>query len=259
MYLKLSCPHCGKVLKIKEEYLGRKTRCPYCRGAFELDASQMDDVAERTGHGVPGVPEQTTGGGAVGKRDGTNVNLLLTAVAGIGLTAAFYAVVVFPLRGTDFGMLFHQRGWVPYVIVLLAAWAASMLFFKMRKLAKQRQTLLFDALPTELSRQIRPDNARTFQRHIHALPHNFRDSFLLNRVYAALENFRARGSIQEVTSLLTSQADIDASTVQSSYTILKVFIWAIIPMSTLPVPGKWECTRSGFSGVSIKVQRLIVT
>ncbi|MBN1509267.1 MAG: MotA/TolQ/ExbB proton channel family protein [Sedimentisphaerales bacterium] len=227
MYVKVLCPHCTKVLKVKEEYLGQRTRCPYCRETFELTASISEDPSESRAGVTVETPGETSGTGPFGKTEGTNVSLILTAVIGMGVTAAFYGLLVLPLWKTKFGQFFWDRGWVQYCIILLGAWAASMLAFKMQKLAKQRGSLLFDALPTELSRVIRPDNARTFQRHIRALPHSHQESILLNRVYKALANFRARGSIQETTTLLASQAEIDASAVQSSYTIVKVFIWAI--------------------------------
>lgn len=233
MYFKIPCPHCGKRLKVREEQVGRRAHCPYCRGTVEVqmpeaEISELDDgtstgeINGKTGR-LPSLPESDRST----QSDGTNVSLVLTAVIGVAITAAFYLLLVIPLRSTYYGELFYKRGYVPYVIVLLAAWAVSMLIFKSRKLVRQRDALMFDALPTELSRKIRRDNARVFQHHIRTLPCDFKGSFLLNRVYRALENFKARGSIQEVTNLLSSQAEIDANAVQSSYSILKVFIWAI--------------------------------
>ena len=233
MYFKMPCPHCGKRLKVREEQVGRRAHCPYCRGTVEVqipeaEISELDggtptgEINGQTGR-LPSLPESDRSA----QSDGTNVSLVLTAVIGVAITAAFYLLLVIPLRSTYYGELFYKRGWVPYAIILLAAWAVSMLIFKSRKLVRQRDALMFDALPTELSRKIRRDNARVFQHHIRTLPCDFKGSFLLNRVYRALENFKARGSIQEVTNLLTSQAEIDANAVQSSYSILKVFIWAI--------------------------------
>src|SRR4030042_970707 len=233
MYFKMPCPHCGKRLKVKEEQIGRRARCPYCRGTVEVKIPEAE-ISEMGDESFAGGKAKQTGrfsglheGERATRSDGTNVSLVLTAVVGIAITAGFYLLLVFPLRTTYYGELFYKRGYVPYVIVLLAAWAVSMLFFKSRKLARQRDALMFDALPTELSQKLRRDNARVFQHHIRALPCDFKSSFLLNRVYRALENFKARGSIQECTSLPTSQAEIDANAVQSSYSILKVFIWAI--------------------------------
>jgi biopolymer transport protein ExbB/TolQ len=195
----------------------------------EAEISELDDgtstgeINGQTGR-LPSLPESDRSA----QSDGTNVSLVLTAVIGVAITAAFYLLLVIsPLRDTYYGELFYRRSWVPYAIILLAAWAVSMLIFKSRKLVRQRDALMFDALPTELSRKIRRNNARVFQHHIRTLPCDFKGSFLLNRVYRALENFKARGSIQEVTNLLSSQAEIDANAVQSSYSILKVFIWAI--------------------------------
>lgn len=254
MYFKMTCPHCDRNLKVKDEYVGRRARCPYCKGSIEVvspqptgppgDATKRPTKESTTQGARPSIYRQNT---QSTKSDGTNVSLFLTAILGVGATVAFYLLLVFPLRNTNFGALFGHRGWVPYVIVLLAAWATSILFLKSMRLAKQRDSLLFDALPTELSHKIRPDNVDVFHRHICGLPCNFKHSFLLNRVFRALEHFKSRGSVQEVIDVLTSQAEIDASAVESSYTIIKVFIWAIPILGFIGTVIGISSAVSGFS------------
>jgi len=46
-------------------------------------------------------------------------------------------------------------------------------------------------------------------------------------VLRGLEHFRVRKSTPEVASMLASHSEIDANAVQSSYTLMNVFIWAI--------------------------------
>src|SRR5690606_30457294 len=118
-------------------------------------------------------------------------------------------------------------GWVPYAEVFLAMWAVAILVFKYRKLLRQRASMLFDLLPTEMSEEITVNNSQRFTAHISNLPHAPGESFLINRVLRGLEHFRVRKSAPEVASILASQSEMDANAVASSYTMVKVFIWAI--------------------------------
>jgi biopolymer transport protein ExbB/TolQ len=87
--------------------------------------------------------------------------------------------------------------------------------------------MLFDLLPTEISDDITSDSLDKFVDHIQGLPARSRISFLTNRVLRGLEHFRVLNSSSEVAGRLASQSDIDANSVESSYTLIKVFIWAI--------------------------------
>ena len=60
----------------------------------------------------------------------------------MGLTLAFYALLL-PIRSSYFAELFYDRGWVPYVEVLLTMWAVAVLYLKYRKLARQKASMLF--------------------------------------------------------------------------------------------------------------------
>ena len=70
-------------------------------------------------------------------------------------------------------------------------------------------------------------NLRLFTAHIRSLPARTSDSFLINRVLRGIEHFGVRKSASEVATALSSQSDIDANGMYSSYTMLKFFIWAI--------------------------------
>jgi biopolymer transport protein ExbB/TolQ len=123
--------------------------------------------------------------------------------------------------------LFWGRGWVPFVLVLLTCWSIAILVMKWRKLQRQRRSMLLDVLPTELSREITLESLDKFEEHIHGLPGKAGESFLVNRVIRGLEHFRVRKSAAETVTMMESQSDIDANNVSSSYSIVKVFIWAL--------------------------------
>lgn len=258
MFFKMPCPLCGKSLRVREESVGRKARCPHCSGTIEVQrpeslfdplaapavvAPQQPTAAETpstpqaaapvTGPGIaPSVAPSIRAGGS--DSDGTSANLLWTGLWAIGITALLYGLIALLYipdhPGTVVGYiraLFCERGPEQAATVLLTCWAFAILFVKYKKLSRQRDSLLFDVLPSEVSETIRPDNVDQFHKQIGWIPCDPKQSFLINRVVRALHHFRSRGSVQEVASQLSSQSEIDATAVASSYTMLKVFIWAI--------------------------------
>jgi len=161
------------------------------------------------------------------KPNGTNVGFLKATCLGLLLMGGWYAAVVLPLHATYFGKLFLNRGWVPHAIALLTCWSVAALLLKAYKLNGQRKSLSLDLLPSELSPEIRADNVEQFQAHIRQSCESPKHSFLARRVLRALEYFKARGNAEEVAAVLSSHAEADAASVESSYTMVGVFIWAI--------------------------------
>ncbi len=144
--------------------------------------------------------------------------------------------------------LFVKRGWVPPVEVFMMGWSVAILFFKGRKLKRQRASMLFDLLPNEIGDEITEDNLDKFVENIHELPVEPGESFLVSRVLRGLEHFRVRKSNPEVASMLASHSEIDANAVQSSYTLLNVFIWAIPILGFIGTVIGISAAVGGFSG-----------
>ena len=249
MYFQFACDQCGKKLKVRDELSGRRVRCPYCQNTITVPTQSTEPELPPLSSAFPGLggapafgqapaaPQSTAKTGPAAKRssssaneqnDGTNVSVLLSGAISLGLTVAFY-VALFPLAQADMylGDLFVERGWVPYATTFLFFWAMVILYLKSRKLRRQRDALLFDVLPMDLSQEITPQNVDRFIEHVQGLPVQSGESFLVTRVQRGLEHFRVRRSNPEVANTLSSLSDIDAGTVDSSYALLKVFIWAI--------------------------------
>lgn len=159
-------------------------------------------------------------------RPSSDVSMLLSG--GIALVATVIICgAMFPLRGTYLGNLVLDRGWVPPAVVFLAAWSCAVLGLKLQRVRRQRQAMLLDLLPMELGEDITADDVPKYLEHLANLPIRPDESFLINRVIRGLEHFRVRNSAPEVASVLASQGEIDAMSVDSSYTMVKVFIWAM--------------------------------
>ncbi len=258
MYFKIKCPKCEKALTVREELAGRKCACPYCKTSIRIPQRSEPSQDEGAEPGFPNldlkvdVSSAAKGKGRGGKTrpskpptkpkqkreqpaaetaagtwsDSSNVSLSKTGVIGVGVSIVFLAAL-FPFNQTAFGQLFWHRGWVPFVLTLLLFWSLAILVLKWRKLKRQRELMLLDVLPTELSKEITVDSLDKFEEHVRELPGEPGESFLINRVIRGLEHFRVRKNAAETVTMMESQSAIDANTVASSYSILRVFIWAL--------------------------------
>ena len=171
----------------------------------------------------------------------TSAPMALAALVGLGLECVFY-LLLFPFvdfapaegfsgenpDGTPLFMAyFWKRGWVPWVLTYLTFWSSAILWFKYGKLKTQKAAMLYKLLPEEISRDIREETLPRFEAHIKRLGIEPSRNFLINRILRGLEHFGVRKNHSETAHMLSSQSEIDATMVDSSYTIVKVFIWAI--------------------------------
>jgi biopolymer transport protein ExbB/TolQ len=247
MYFKIKCPHCDKSLKVREEQAGRSCACPYCKGTVQISRQNKPEPTEEAAlpqidTSVTPKEERVESKSAVSSKqtpkesmakapegewtDSSNVSLSESGLIGFGATVLFF-LILYPGREHGLAPLFWDRGWVPFVLTLLMFWSWAMLILKWRKIHRQRASMLLDLLPVEMSEEISLETIDKFEQHIHELPGERGESFLINRTLRGLEHFRVRQSVSETAAMLESQSAIDANTVASSYSILKVFIWAL--------------------------------
>ena len=153
------------------------------------------------------------------------LDLKLTAGAGLLLAAAVY-LVMHLVRDTRVGELFLERGWVPYAVTYLTSWCIVVLLFKYRRLSEQRRALSLDLLPLSIGARIAPDDAAAFVSHLDAQD-LAADNPVTLRLRRALLHFAARRDAREVGRQLSNHAQADADQVDSSYSLVRVFIWAV--------------------------------
>lgn len=157
---------------------------------------------------------------------GTQVNALVAAVLGFALTIGLY-ILVAPIHKTFLGSLLIHRGNIPIFIMFLSNWSLAILLLKSLSIRKQKRAFRLELLPEEVAEEITPENCRDFQAHLGQYAAQAKSSFLISRVARAVAHFRSRKSVQEVVTFLQTQSDIDATTIHSSYKLIKVCIWAI--------------------------------
>ncbi|MCS5638554.1 MAG: MotA/TolQ/ExbB proton channel family protein [Myxococcota bacterium] len=222
------CPHCQAESELPAAEAGSAIDCPACDQSFLLPPAD-------SGHGAglnavelgTAEPMRLPDAGAQTDSHSRDVSLGSTGLVAAGVTVVFYVAVVMPLGETFFGQLFGARGWVPYAVSYLAAWCGVLLAAKYRRLRRRTRVLDFDLLPRQLSEEITPDNVGAFIDYLSRLPGPFEDDFLFQRVRRCLEHFQSRANAAETVDQLRSHAVRDEDIVESSYTMLRVFIWAI--------------------------------
>jgi len=217
------CPSCNNQMRASAEHIGKRGRCPSCKALVEIapsaeESSRMDYRPIRR-------PETS------GRRssDTTDVKGWMAGLIAVAATVALYLAVFLPTRGTFLGQLFMDRGFIPYVITLFTCWGAALLVLKYLAVRKQRgfAELELELIPLEIGVQVTGENVDQFLNHLNGLPDDQRQSILSRRIEGALEHFKHRNSVPEVQEYLSSQAELDASGVDSGYTLLRAFIWAI--------------------------------
>jgi len=258
--MKFNCPHCTQRLHGEDRMAGKVVRCPNCNRRLTIPqaaaeppkpqprqepqpsaakpkvtvqkrktttAAKASPAAAQPSPPKPRDTRRPTTSSKPRRTDSTNVSLPVSFGMGLLFGSLFYVIAFVLLKGSHFGELFLERGWVPYVLVILMGWSIGILILKVRKLQRQKQAMLLDVLPSELAEEITPDNVSEFLDHVDSLPPRLHESFMVKRMRLGLEHFNVRHSNPEVASMMMSQSEIDGGTILSSYALLKAFIWAI--------------------------------
>lgn len=157
----------------------------------------------------------------------SGTTVLLLAVASCGaLYGAAYAV-----RAEDWGRLAWEYltgfGRIPIPIAFLSCWCLAFLVVKSLKIRAQRTAMRLAFVPDDPAFVL---NSTTADAVIDAIDGSVDDPmrFLyLARCRSVLRMMRNFGRVSDVDELLASRGDQDESSMDSGYTVLRGFIWAI--------------------------------
>lgn len=219
----VACPACNNRMRASAEYIGRKGRCPACKSLIDIRSD--DESSLETIHPTAVAPP---GGGDL-RLSSTSVSGLKSGLAGGAAAILIYAAAFGLWKATGWGAIIVDRGPLPFFILLVACWGLAMLALK--AVAVRRQIGFaereLELIPLEVGVQITPDNVDQFLEHLAGRPRRQRLSIVGRRIHGALEHFKSRRSVPEVQEYLATQAELDASSVDAGYTLLRAFIWAI--------------------------------
>lgn len=213
----VTCPSCQASLDVAPEHYGHTVQCPACSGKLAIEApaeSQASSSGDR--------PERH----GWAEKDHANADFLKSFGIGAGITVLFLALM-FPFKGTRMGDIFLDRGWVNYAETFLFFWGLAILFLKVGKNRRQERASILNLFPENIGKEIHSGNVGVFIDNIYKVPLTLRDSIIVNRIRKALELFEIRNDNGETAAFLETQSDLDANRSASSYSLLKVFLWAI--------------------------------
>jgi MotA/TolQ/ExbB proton channel family len=228
--MQFKCSHCHINLSADPEFAGRVVTCPGCNGRVRVPGMQKPRrpgaSKKKPGQQTAPVEEGESLRGGWPEADHANVPFWRAVGIGLAASALIFAIMM-PFKGAWVSDLILRRTWVNHFEMILFCWSLAILFLKSRKNRHQRDAMLLDILPSHLGGEITRENVGTFIDHIYSLPARLRDSLMVNRIRKGLELFEKRRSNSEVAAMLTSQSEIDATRISGSYTLVKVFLWAI--------------------------------
>lgn len=156
----------------------------------------------------------------------TSVNVAFAGIVSLLLSIGFYAGIS-PFDGTWFADMFTKRGPTQYATVLLSWWAVVILVVKWSKLRFQRRALETHIMPEDPGFILSAATVDPVLTRIYHTADNPRAILLYNRIVNALSNLRNLGQVTDVDSLMRSHADQDEAALDTSYSLVQGFVWAI--------------------------------
>ena len=140
-------------------------------------------------------------------------------------TVLFYTIL-YLMPQHWFVDMFTQRGFTPYPMFFLASWTAAILFLKWTKLRLQRRALDVAILPSSTF-VLSPNTVDQVMQNIDLMVEQPKHFFLFNRIIGALSNLKNIGMISDVSDILRTYNEQDQEAVETSYSLLNGFLWAI--------------------------------
>jgi biopolymer transport protein ExbB/TolQ len=215
----VTCPKCSYEMRASAKHIGRKGKCSNCGNLVTIRPDDAQESAA-TLYGADsdeGVQTASTG-----------ANPLLAGLIGLGAAVLLYAGFYALAQSDNYlGVFMTKRSKIQHMITLVTCWGLALIVLKYlavkRELRSTEREL--ELIPLEIGMQITSANADKFLAHLRQLPPEEQDSVLARRIRGALEHLKHRNNVSEVQSYLATQADIEASAVDSGYTLMRVFIW----------------------------------
>ena len=178
----------------------------------------------------------------------TRVSGLLSFSVACVLALAFYGALL-AVPDTALADMFTQRGWVQYCTVLFSAWSFVILFFKWRKLRLQRQALEYQVVPADVDFVLSSATVDEVMARVFATVDDPKQFVLFNRITVALSNLRNLGRVTDVDDILRGQAEQDESGMETSYSLVQGFVWAIPVLGFIGTVVGLSNAIGSFSGV----------
>ncbi len=239
----LNCPNCRRQIEVPSEAIGTTVPCSHCGHpvAVTIDSffGQPPGAAAAPvpipAAEVPAAPAAPPGAPPAGPptaapprgAPGSLRHMLRAVLFSALFFAVLYGLYVSPVaKVTSYPEKFIRRGWTQYACVLLTFWSLSMLHAKWRSV-KRRRACLAESAPPESARLDSERGVVELRTVVQASASRHKDDTLSQRVERAIELFRSSRSAQEASQALLADSDAAYAELESSDTLVRVFLWAI--------------------------------
>ena len=215
------CPHCqAETLEHTAEE--GVLRCETC------GRSSLSPLSPRSAEGRSSAAVSANRRRRLPRRAPGEVSSWPAALAAALSTGAFYTVLHLIPMGR-FSELFIERGWVPYVITAVSAWALFLLAGRLHRLRGEARLLDEDLLAVGADGRLLPSQAEAALEHLNqwTRAQAVEDRFLTARLERALRHFQSRRRVVEVVEFLSGESAADEARVDASYALVRVFVWAV--------------------------------
>jgi len=230
------CPHCGEPALFLEadasilrcRACGRSSLRPARPAATAIGAAPGAGGALPSGGPIVEAPWAGFFSASARRASAPGeVPVLPAAGAALVATGLFY-LALRAVPASRLAELFVERGWVPYAIAFVSAWALALLVAKRMRLGRERRLLARDWLARPgRAPAIAPDDVDETLAGLALEPAFARESFLPQRLIRALRHFQARRRVVEVVEFLSVESRADESRIDASYGLIRVFIWVV--------------------------------
>ncbi len=174
--------------------------------------------------------------------------LLAPLLAGVTTVAFFGLLSLIP--DTIIAKMFTRRFVIPATIVFFTAWSIFILLIKGQKIRLQCKALSLSLLPTDSPGFVlQRSSAQSILEKLFASVDDPQKFLLTRRIHDALANLRNVGNISDVAEVLRTQADNDEASTDSSYTVIRGFIWAIPVLGFVGTVLGLSIAMAAFGGV----------
>jgi len=156
----------------------------------------------------------------------TDVNFWLSFFLG-GIFWIIFFGGLMTVKTNPAAKFFLERSIMQYWTMYFTLWAVAILLLKWRKLSLQRKALELMVVPHSHDFVLAPATAGDILKRMYDLVDDPKKFVLLNRTERALSNLSNIGLISDVSEILRAQAENDEDQMESSYSIIKGFVWSI--------------------------------
>lgn len=180
----------------------------------------------------------------------TRVNSWCAFTLAVLMTGLFYGIL-YPLQTNWIAgsFFFYRNRETPACIVFLSFWSIAILALKWSKLKLQRRALQMSIVPNDPEFVLTPQTVDEVFQRMHECVDEPRQFVVFHRITTALSNLRNLGRVTDVGEILRAQGETDESAMETSYSLLQGFVWAIPVLGFIGTVEGLSVAIGGFGNV----------